>query len=427
MHSDFTRPRLHFTARSGWINDPLGPTLHGGAFHLFFQHVPGHTVWRTEQRWGHATSQDLLHWREGEVALAPGDGDDGVWSGSVAVPDDGPAALFYTSVDEATAHVGKVRLARPTDDTWASWVKKGVVVELPEGIDVTAFRDPFVLRDGPGWRLIMGAGLTDGTATALSYRSADLESWTYDGPLAARHTSETEPIWTGSGWECPQLFQLDDRWVLTVSVWDPGDAPRYEVYAVGDVADGVFVAEVWGRLSYGPSHYAASAFTDDDGARCLISWLRDVADPAGRWTGAHSLPRRVHLENGRVVTRPHPTLIGARTGPPTTARDSVAELPWVADLEWVLDEPGSTSALTVVGDGSEQLRLDVADETLTVRVGEVSWEMPVGGRDLRVVLDGPVVEVFTMAGVTAAAMASAGPRRTVSVSGPATLHGYPLR
>jgi L-lactate dehydrogenase complex protein LldG len=80
------RPQIHFTVREGWINDPLGLTWHEGEYHLFFQFVPGQTVWGPEQRWGHATSEDLLHWTEGPVALEPGDGDDGVWSGSVVVP-----------------------------------------------------------------------------------------------------------------------------------------------------------------------------------------------------------------------------------------------------------------------------------------------------------------------------------------------------
>ena len=39
------RPRLHFTAESGWINDPHGLTFHDGLYHLFHQYVPGSLVW----------------------------------------------------------------------------------------------------------------------------------------------------------------------------------------------------------------------------------------------------------------------------------------------------------------------------------------------------------------------------------------------
>lgn len=425
MRTDVTRPRLHFTAQAGWINDPLGISFHGGRFHLFFQFVPGQTVWVPEQSWGHATSEDLLHWTEGEVALAPGEGDDGVWSGSIAVPDRGPSALFYTTVKAATSQIGKVRLARPVDENWTSWVKKDVVVELPEEIDAIAFRDPYLLHDGACWRMLVGAGLTNGTAAALSYRSEDLESWIYDGLFATRHKSETEPVWTGAIWECPQFFRLSDRWVLAVSVWDPV-TPRYEAYAIGDLVEGRFVAETWGRLSYGPSFYAGSAFTDADGACGLIHWLRGVADPAGRWVGAHSLPHRLHLEGGCVVARPHPAVAAARTGGPTTIRDGAADLPWVVDLEWTLDELESTATVTVASDGEEQVRLHATARNLLVRVGERSWDMPIFGRHLRVVLDGPVMEIFASAGVMAAPVASTGETRTVLASGAGTVLGYAL-
>ena len=93
-----TRPVLHFTSRSGWINDPLGLTHDDGTYHLFFQHVPAGTVWDPGCAWGHATSTDLLHWAEQPVALSPGDGDQGCWSGSVALPEPGRPVVFYTSV-----------------------------------------------------------------------------------------------------------------------------------------------------------------------------------------------------------------------------------------------------------------------------------------------------------------------------------------
>ena len=54
------------------------------------------------------------------MGLTPGEGDDGVWSGCLVVPDDGPAALFYTTVERATAQIGRARLARPVDETWSA-------------------------------------------------------------------------------------------------------------------------------------------------------------------------------------------------------------------------------------------------------------------------------------------------------------------
>ena len=49
----------------------------------------------------------------------------------------------------------------------------------------------------------------------------------------------------------------------------------------------------------------------------------------------------------------------------------------------------------------------MADGELTVRVGGEAWSMPAGG-DIRVVLDGPVLEVSSSAGVLGAAILPAG-------------------
>jgi beta-fructofuranosidase len=86
-----TRPAFHFTPRAGWVNDPLGLTYHGGRYHLFYQFVPGQTVWSPQCRWGHAVSDDLLTWTELDVVLEPGDGDGGCWSGALVTAADGQA------------------------------------------------------------------------------------------------------------------------------------------------------------------------------------------------------------------------------------------------------------------------------------------------------------------------------------------------
>lgn len=432
------RPLVHFAPRAGWVNDPLGLTWHDGRYHLFFQYVPDSTDWRLHCHWGHATSVDLLHWTEHEPVLAPGDGDDGVWSGSIAVPDDGgPAALFYTSVTQAAGlGIGRNRVARPVDRSWDRWVKGPVVAELPPDVapeDVEAYRDPWVVREGDAWWMVVGGGLRDeggGTATAWVYRSTDLERWDYHGLLTTRHTTETDGAWTGPAWECPQLFPLGGRWVLTLSAWEP-DHPHHAVYAVGDFVDGRFTAQRWARLTYGPAYYAGSAFADREGRRGLIHWMREVggdaadsadsADSARQgWAGAHSVPHVLRLEGDAVVCEPHPALAAARTvalGETSDGR-GVAASSSAVDVVW---EPGARSTLRVAvaagaggadGDAARDGARDVvvleADAGLVVaRAGQARWEMPRGRGPVRVLVDGPTCEVFTSAGVMGLAVTSA--------------------
>ncbi len=120
------RPALHLTTRSGWINDPMGLTYHGGRYHMFFQYVPAQVLWGPQCWWGHAVSEDLLSWTEREPILWPGDGDGGCWSGSLAVDDAGRATIFYTSVQLDDLDLGQIRTAQPDDVTWDTWQKGSI-------------------------------------------------------------------------------------------------------------------------------------------------------------------------------------------------------------------------------------------------------------------------------------------------------------
>ena len=403
-----TRPVLHLTAPAGWINDPLGLTYRNGQYHLFFQHVPGRTSWAPTCHWGHATSPDLFSWTQRPIALAPDESDGGCWSGSIVVEPDGTASLFYTSVALDDLDIGTVRVAHPVDDSWDRWQKGEVVAQLPPGTDAGFYRDPYVYWADGTWQMLIGSGRADGTAIALVHRSPDLVRWHFDGELAARGTDERDPVWTGRVWECPQLFRLGDRWVLTVSVWEPW-IPHYEAYAIGDLVGGRFVPTTWGRLTYGPCYYAGSAFVDADGERGLIYWLREIVDPDGQWAGANSVPHRLRLDGDRLTAEPHPGLDRLRQ--PVEPES----LPSVADLEWRVPAVSGRLVLTSA-DGGALVSLVAAPGELEITIGDQSWTLPPSPQ-LRLVLDGPILEVFGEFGTFAAPVPVAAPLSAAATPG----------
>lgn len=366
------RPRWHFTPDSGWMNDPLALTWHNGRYHLFFQYVPGRTTWAPECRWGHASSLDLVSWTEHPVALEPGDGDDGIWSGSLAVDDEGRATIFYTAVSTPGFGVGRIRTATPVDDDWLVWTKGDVVAEAPP-LDLIAFRDPFVMRDGERWRMLVGTAIVGGDAAASSFTSDDLHSWSYDGLAASRNTSETDPVWTGALWECPQIFTIDGRDVMVTSVWQD-DELHYVAYAVGTFTDGRFDAASWGRLTYGDSYYAPSFFRDRDGLPCLISWMRGAGDAEGGRASALSVPHALRLDGDTLVAVPHPAVAHASAS--ARARIAVGE-------EWT----------ATCADGELVIRRERDAVICSWQSGETT--VPASDSAVEVLVDGETVELFT--------------------------------
>lgn len=398
------RPAVHFTPASGWINDPHGITAREGGYDVFFQYVPDSTVWAPNCHWGHAVGADLLSLQERAVALAPGEGDDGIWTGCV-VGDGEDARAFYTAVSTPDFGVGRVRVARADDSSWGTWTKGDVVVEAPEGIDLIAYRDPFIRKEGERWRMFVGAAGADGTAMALTYVSRDLDAWDYDGVALERHTSQHDPVWMGALWECPQVFAVDGQEVMLSSIWD-ADELHYAGYAAGAFRDGRFEAQRWGRLTWGQSYYAPSLFTDSDGELAVTFWLRGIAGHG--WAGAHSIPFRLHAEGGVLVARPHPDVARHRTD-----RVDDGRVPGLAaDIEWgdgdgVLEIRSGGQLIAALRRSRDELAVETSDETV---------RLPAAG-PVRIVVDGPILEVCSDGGIYACAIAPTGEDLAVKAEG----------
>ncbi len=304
------RPRCHFLPPANWMNDPNGLIQWEGQYHLFYQYNPAEPVWGT-MHWGHAVSDDLVHWRDLPIALAPTPGsldEAGCWSGC-AVDHEGIPTLIYTGLKQNRE---SVCLASSTDGL-ITWVKKEIVAAPPDDLGpLLGFRDPYVWREDSTWYMLIGTGVQNVGGAVLLYRSADLVHWEYMHPLLTGKAAES-----GAMWECPQFFRLGDKHVLVVSAI----VHAYAMYFVGTYEEHTFTPESQGLLdlglfSDGAYFFAPATMRDDQGRRLMWGWVREGRGEANQkaagWAGVQSVPRVLSLQAGELTIKPAPELAALR-------------------------------------------------------------------------------------------------------------------
>ena len=301
------RPGYHFTPARGWMNDPVGLIFYRGQYHLFYQYNPYSCNWGS-MHWGHAVSTDLARWKDLPIALYPDQSYDahpegGCFSGC-AVEHEGKLFVFYTGSVKKNGHTVQSQCMAVSEDGvhFRKWKLNPVIPHPPEE-GVEDFRDPKVLYHDGMWYMVVSGAVGDAQLPSSDgriylYASEDLYTWEYRGILLRSGHR------LGSMFECPDLFYLDGRWVLTCS---PMNHPRYNkaMYCIGDVdfENCRFEISRIGCLDYGYDYYAQQSFTDASGQRTGIAWMNGWLwmpwcsnwGPTGSegWRGALSFPRRL--------------------------------------------------------------------------------------------------------------------------------------
>ncbi|WP_254271772.1 GH32 C-terminal domain-containing protein [Haloarcula marina] len=313
LSGDTLRPTYHLTSPGNWLNDPNGLIHWNDRYHVFYQYNPTGPFHNTIH-WGHAVSDDLVHWEDRPVALSPspdGPDRDGCWSGC-AVDDDGVATILYTGGREKKQ---LPCIATAADEELTGWVKdpaNPIIEETPTEPEVLRtedwegeFRDHCVWRDDGVWHQLIGAGIEGGGGAALLYTSENLRDWEYCGPIL---TGDRDTA--GTVWECPELLDFGDHQLLHVS--------NYEdvVYFLGTYEDGEFSAERRDKLDHG-DFYAPQSMWTDSGRILTWGWIPEARDVSAQWdagwSGAMSLPRELSLaDDGGLCQRPAPELTALR-------------------------------------------------------------------------------------------------------------------
>ena len=323
-----SRPVFHLTPLTGWMNDPNGFSWYHGQYHLFYQYNPYDTEWDA-MHWGHAVSQDLLHWTYLPAALAPDASYDsfGCFSGSAAELPDGRQLLMYTGVRQEGGDKEREYqtqcIAVGDGKDYVKYGKNPVLDSdvLPEDLSPYDFRDPKMWRteDG-GYRCVIGARRNDKRGVLLLFDSTDGFEWKYTGVLAENDGR------FGLMWECPDFFPLDGKHVLFVSPQDmlPEGFEYHNgngtVCLTGRMDGNRFVEEHNQAIDYGIDFYAPQTILTPDGRRVMIGWMQnwDTCKTTGYeerpWFGQMSLPRELFLKNGRLYQQPIRELSQYRSG-----------------------------------------------------------------------------------------------------------------
>lgn len=305
------RPAYHYRPKAHWINDPNGLIQHEGVVHLFYQYNPHGDQWG-DIHWGHATSRDMVNWQTHPVAMAPAAqlGEVHCFSGGACQGHDGSPVFYYTSIGkEEEGRGGKDGaqqwIAMPTADLerLSQTDAHAMRPDMHGGMKVQEWRDPYVIRHGDRYLMVLGCRLEDSRGACLLYTSGNGLDFTYHAVLAQDESG------TDYTWECPNFFPLEGRYVLFYS---PCKAARY---IIGDLTEDLrFLPVASGVLDEGAweGFYAPQAFVDERGRSIVIGWSPDAArgDWQGitGWSGCFNLPREMYIEDNVLKMRVVPEL-----------------------------------------------------------------------------------------------------------------------
>jgi len=388
LYDEPMRPQFHFSQRRGWNNDPNGMVYYDGEYHLFWQSNPVGKA-HANMYWGHAVSEDMVHWQELRAALRPnGQGVDGEpfanrhpamavgrchsGGGTVDLQNSGGfqtgenRVMILTFTDTGP---GRSRtfpgfsesLAYSNDRgrTWTCYAGNPIIRHL--GRDPK----PFWYEAGEHWCI----GVYDeqeGERGIAFYDSQDLKNWV--------RSSKIDDFY-----ECPEVLHLpvdgdphNRRWVLFAASGE---------YLVGHFDGKEFrpMQEGKRRFIYGPV-YAGQCFSNPpDGRAVYIGWARGLETGEAPFSQGFTLPLHLTL---------HETPDGIRLrGYPINKLDALQDGKLFATVDKTLDDDESEISF--------ETQERIADVHITVRPAPDAREVSLSFSDGVVVYDIPSRSVTT--------------------------------
>ncbi|MBO5763439.1 MAG: glycoside hydrolase family 32 protein, partial [Lentisphaeria bacterium] len=305
------RQQFHYSATTGWLNDPNGLHWYNGEWHMFHQYNPLSNDWEN-MHWYHAVSSDLVHWKELGVTIPPlpcGTAFSGGavidWQNTSGLQEDPlypPILLFYTAhIRKNNRPVHTQHLFYSTDGgkNYRKYSDEPIIGTFGDGGD----RDPSVAWDPVHDEWLMALYLGDSNREFALLRSDDLIHW-----------QEIQRfLMPDQGRECPELLWMRDDasgdycWVILEAngnylVWERQNGTMHPI------SEGKFLR--LGKEYYG---YACQSFTNAPDGVTGIGWQRSKIRHAA-FSQSMTLPFQLRLCAGKLFVFPHPALETLRTG-----------------------------------------------------------------------------------------------------------------
>ncbi len=324
------RRRFHMCVPIGWMNDPNGWVFRGNTAHMFFQYYPYQPAWGP-MHWGHVTSDDLVSWQYQPAALAPDapyENSGGCFSGTSCIVGDTHYVMYTSVCKNGGNEYQQQSLAYSTDGVRFDKHPRNPVIAhdlLPDGAYPGDFRDPKLWIEGERMYCAAVSRAAHGKGQLLLYSAAlaDLGAWRYEGVLMGDCGG------LGTMWECPDVFKLDGRDCVILSLMDvEPQGNRYHnrqacVMYVGRRDGGTFTCDAFEQLDYGFDFYAPETAVTDDGRTILVAWQQswNAAIPTATlghgWAGGATFPRELRIVDGAVYQSPVRELERYRTNKST--------------------------------------------------------------------------------------------------------------
>ena len=291
LSSDPYRPVFHYVNPEGNLNDPNGLCFWNGNWHMFYQAYPPED---TRQHWGHAISEDLIHWRDLPYAIYPNP-EYQCFSGATFVENDRVIAMYHGT------RVGNM-VAVSSDPLLLNWEKVTNGPVIPSKSE-TGFPLPYRVFDPCIWKkdsvyyslsggTLPGPGGKPFRANFL-FRSLDLAKWEY----LHEFTEGERLTLPGDDGACPYFWPIGNRYILPFFSHMSGGQ-----YMLGDYDKlrDKFIVTSNGKFNFGAANpagvHAPSAAPDGKGGVVII-FNMNPAKPTKSWNQIMTLPRLLTLES----------------------------------------------------------------------------------------------------------------------------------